>query len=211
MQPGVGWEVNGQWRHGKNMCRHSSLEMLGSEGEAEKWGSVRRDVGYGVLGLLGLFYDGRYRRHCRLPSLDSDQPSQWYPGFLSPWLDACGFPSSIVPKGFAIPGKITPPAHWLLLTRLSRVDGENYKSSLKVLPRNVCFLNWVSLSSGNPCVHLSWTSYHIPPALVSSLFHLLSPQLCPCPSAGELTSTYLKKRLLSIFQVRLQSICLYTY
>lgn len=58
-----------------------------------------------MLGLLGLFYDGRYWRHCRLPSLDSDQPSQWYPGFLSPWLDTCALPSSIVPQGLPALGK----------------------------------------------------------------------------------------------------------
>ena len=28
-------------------------------------------------------------RHCRLPSLDLDQPFQWFPGCLSSWLDAC--------------------------------------------------------------------------------------------------------------------------
>lgn len=76
------------------------------------------------------------------------------------------------------------------VNRLSRVDGESYKSSLKVLPRNVCFLNGVSLLRGNPCVHPSWSFYHIPPPLVPSLFHLLSSQSCLCPFAGELASAY---------------------
>lgn len=101
-----------------------------------------------------------------VPAWTPTQPSQWCPGSLSSWVDASGLPVFHYTPGFVSPAKTTPPVHLAPATRLLRVDGENFKSSLKVPPRNVFSKLGLSV--------IRW-SFHSPYGL-----HTYS---CPCSQA----------------------------
>lgn len=100
------------------------------------------------------------------PSLDP------YPAFsMVPWfpllLGGCLWPSRLPLYPWVCqPRKTTPPVHLAPATRLLRVDGENFKSSLKVPPRNVFSKLGLSV--------IRW-SFHSPYGL-----HTYS---CPCSQA----------------------------
>lgn len=168
----------------KTMCRHNSLEILGSEGGAEKRVSGGRRCA--VLEHLGFFNDRRYwwSQPGPLPSLLNGalvpSPLGWMP---------LAFPSSTIPLGLSAPQKphhlftwLLQPGSWGLMEKISNLV---WRFLL-----GMCFLNWVSLSLGGLSIHP--TDFILTPALVPRLFQLLSPQPHPCSSTNELASTYLK-------------------
>ena len=149
--------------------------------EAEKW-MDSEDMGKTCVGttLLRSLVPKRGQRNEEvlgelwavelLEALLPPQPGPWAAFSVVPWLPllmaGCLFPPSIVNLGLAPLGK----SHHLFTESCNQTlkSWWSYKSSLKVLPRNVCFLNGVSLLRGD----------------------LLSPQSCLCPFAGELASAY---------------------
>lgn len=119
------------------------------------------------------FNDGSYWGRCLLPSGDPWPAFSMVP--RSPLLQPLPHFSSHFhcTPGFVSPAKIMPPVHLAPTTRLLRADGENYKSCLKVPPRNGCFLNWFSLSLHSLFIHRM--DFILPPLFPASSIPILAP------------------------------------